>query len=44
LSTTTSGGRRTSWRLAALLVTDREAFVNGKAWLVRELFAAVRGT
>jgi GrpB-like predicted nucleotidyltransferase (UPF0157 family) len=30
-------------RLAHLLVTDRESYVDGKAWLVRELLAAARG-
>jgi GrpB-like predicted nucleotidyltransferase (UPF0157 family) len=29
-------------RLAPLLVTDREAYVDGKAWLVRELLTAAR--
>ena len=29
-------------RLAPLLATDREAYVEGKAWLVRELLAAAR--
>ena len=29
-------------RLAPLLATDREAYVDGKAWLVRELLAAAR--
>jgi GrpB-like predicted nucleotidyltransferase (UPF0157 family) len=30
-------------RLAHLLKTDRDAYVDGKAWLVRELLAAARG-
>ena len=30
-------------RLAPLLATDREAYVEGKAWLVRELLATARG-
>jgi GrpB-like predicted nucleotidyltransferase (UPF0157 family) len=30
-------------RLAHLLKTDREAYVNGKAWLVEELLACARG-
>jgi GrpB-like predicted nucleotidyltransferase (UPF0157 family) len=30
-------------RLAPLLATDREAYVDGKAWLVQELLAAARG-
>jgi len=29
-------------RLAPLLATDRDAYVNGKAWLVRELLAQAR--
>ncbi len=31
-------------RLAPLLATDREAYADGKAWLVRELLAAARRT
>jgi GrpB-like predicted nucleotidyltransferase (UPF0157 family) len=31
-------------RLAPLLVTDREAYVEGKAWLVRELLGEARRT
>jgi GrpB-like predicted nucleotidyltransferase (UPF0157 family) len=31
-------------RRAHLLATDREAYVTGKAWLVRELLAAARST
>jgi GrpB-like predicted nucleotidyltransferase (UPF0157 family) len=31
-------------RLAPLLATDRDAYVDGKAWLVRELLDAARGT
>lgn len=30
-------------RLAPLLHTDREAYVDGKAWLVRELLETARG-
>ena len=29
-------------RLSGLLATDREAYVEGKAWLVRELLARAR--
>ena len=29
-------------RLAHLLISDRDAYVNGKAWLVREILAAAR--